>query len=112
MTLPSEMTDTAPAPIHLASAHDSEELARAELYGLLATLWLAPPGPDLLSQFQVAVTQAPQPGGWLEAPWETLVGAMRATSAEAAIESTSAPERLATPLNESCGTHPTARAGA
>jgi TorA maturation chaperone TorD len=84
VTLPSEMTDTAPAPIHLASAHDSEELARAELYGLLATLWLAPPGPDLLSQFQVAVTQAPQPGGWLEAPWETLVGAMRATSAEAA----------------------------
>ena len=30
-------------PLAFASADDSEELARAELYGLLARLWIAPP---------------------------------------------------------------------
>ena len=29
--------------LKFASADDNEELARAELYGLLARLWLAPP---------------------------------------------------------------------
>jgi len=67
-----------------AAADDSEELARAELYGLLARLWLAPPDVELLTQFRVAVTEAPQPGGHLEAPWQALVAAMRATTAEAA----------------------------
>jgi len=61
-----------------------EELARAELYGLLARLWLAPPDADLLRQFQVAVTQAPQEGAFLEAPWQALVAAMRGTTPEAA----------------------------
>ena len=41
----------------------SEEIARAELYGLLARLWLAPPDAALLQQFNVAVTEAPEPGG-------------------------------------------------
>ena len=73
------------APLSFAaSADDSEELARAELYGLLAQLWLAPPDAELLTQFRVAVTQAPQPGGFLEAPWQALVAAMRATTPEAA----------------------------
>ncbi len=67
-----------------ASADDSEELARAELYGLLARLWLAPPDAPLLQQFAVAVTQAPQAGGLLEAPWQALVAALRGTTAEAA----------------------------
>ncbi len=67
-----------------ASADNSEELARAELYGLLAQLWLAPPDAELLTQFRVAVTEAPQPGGFLEAPWQALVAAMRATTPEAA----------------------------
>ena len=49
--------------LHFASADGSEELARAELYGLLAQLWLAPPDAALLQQFEVAVTQAPQAGG-------------------------------------------------
>jgi hypothetical protein len=31
---------------------DNEELARAELYGLLANLWLAPPDAALLQQFR------------------------------------------------------------
>lgn len=75
---------TEPAPIHFASADDGEELARAELYGLLARLWLAPPDAELLQQFAVAVTQAPEAGAILEEPWMQLVSAMRATNAPAA----------------------------
>ncbi|MES2958173.1 MAG: molecular chaperone TorD family protein [Pseudomonadota bacterium] len=71
-------------PLVFAAADDSDELARAELYGLLARLWLAPPDAELLTQFRVAVTEAPQPGGHLEAPWQALVAAMRATTPEAA----------------------------
>ena len=63
---------------------DSEELARAELYGLLSRLWLAAPDAALLQQFSVAVTQAPHEGALLEAPWQALVGALRTTTVEAA----------------------------
>ena len=59
--------------LSLAGAGDSEELARAELYGLLSRLWFAPPDPALLDDFAVAVTQAPMPGSHLEAPWQDLV---------------------------------------
>jgi TorA maturation chaperone TorD len=72
------------APIEFAAAGDGEELARAELYGLLARLWLAAPDAGLLEQFRFAVTQPPERGGHLEAPWEQLVAAMRATTPEAA----------------------------
>jgi len=68
-------TDT--QPLAFASADDGEELARAELYGLLARLWLAPPDEALMREFAVAVTQAPEAGGFLEAPWQALVGALR-----------------------------------
>jgi TorA maturation chaperone TorD len=71
-------------PIEFAAAGNGEELARAELYGLLARLWLAAPDAGLLEQFRVAVTQPPERGGHLEAPWEQLVAAMRATTPEAA----------------------------
>ena len=70
--------------LSFASADQGEELARAELYGLLALLWIAPPSAELLAQFRVAVTEAPEPGGLLEAPWQDLVAAMRATTPEAA----------------------------
>jgi TorA maturation chaperone TorD len=70
--------------VSFASADDGEELARAELYGLLARLWLAPPDAALREQFAVAVTQAPEPGGHLEAPWQALVAALRASSLEEA----------------------------
>jgi len=75
---------TSTSTLRFAAADDGEELARAELYGLLAQLWLAPPDAALLAQFQVAVTEAPEPGGHLEAPWQALVAAMRATTPEAA----------------------------
>jgi TorA maturation chaperone TorD len=77
--------DTA-ASISIAAPGEGEEMARAELYGLLARLWLAPPDDELLAQFRVAVTQAPESGGHLEAPWESLVGAMRATTAALAAD--------------------------
>ncbi|MDN3919892.1 TorD/DmsD family molecular chaperone [Roseateles violae] len=79
-------SDAATRALGFASIDDGEELARAELYGLLARLWLAPPDAELLEQFQVAVTEAPEPGGYLEAPWQNLVAAMRATTPEAAAE--------------------------
>jgi TorA maturation chaperone TorD len=70
--------------LSFATPDDSEELARAELYGLLARLWLAAPDAALLQQFSVAVTQAPECGALLEAPWQALVGALRSTTLEAA----------------------------
>jgi TorA maturation chaperone TorD len=65
--------------IRLIDRDEGEELQRAELYGLLARLWLAPPDAALFEQFAVAVTEAPQPGSFLEAPWQQLVAAMRAS---------------------------------
>ena len=65
-------------PVHFGSADGSEELARAELYGLLARLWIAAPDEALQGQFAVAVTEAPDHGSFLEAPWQALVAAVRA----------------------------------
>lgn len=63
-------------PIPVSSALD-EETARAEVYGLLAALYYAPPGPELLAQLRVAVTEAPAAGGFLEEPWRQFVGTVR-----------------------------------
>jgi TorA maturation chaperone TorD len=62
-----------------------EETARAELYGLLAALFYAPPSPALLAQLRVAATEPPAAGGFLEEPWRALVGAAR-SQADQAIE--------------------------
>jgi TorA maturation chaperone TorD len=78
------MNDSTAVPLRFGSTDGSEEVARAEMYGLLSRLWLAAPDAALLQQFKVAVTQAPQAGGHLEAPWQALVAAMRNTNAEAA----------------------------
>jgi TorA maturation chaperone TorD len=78
------MTTAPLSPISFSSPDDTEELARAELYGLLARLWLAPPDAPLLQQFAVAVTQAPEAGALLEEPWLQLVGALRGTTPQAA----------------------------
>lgn len=63
-------------PPNASSALD-EETARAEVYGLLALLYYAPPDPSLLAGLRVAVTEAPARGGFLEEPWRALVGAAR-----------------------------------
>jgi TorA maturation chaperone TorD len=78
------MNDAELRALSFASADQNEELARAELYGLLSRLWFAPPDAALLADFAVAVTQAPVPGGHLERPWQDLVAAMRATTPAAA----------------------------
>lgn len=54
-----------------------DELARAEVYGLLAALFQAAPSPELYAQLQVAVTQAPVAGGFLEHSFSELVDASR-----------------------------------
>ena len=69
------MTDRIP----VSSALD-EETARAEVYGLLAALFYAPPAPELLAQLRVAVTEAPAAGGFLEEPWRQFVGTVRELS--------------------------------
>ena len=60
-----------------APIDDSEELARAEVYGLLSALFDAAPSGDLYAQLQVAVTQAPTPGAFLEGAFGALVAASR-----------------------------------
>ncbi len=69
-------------PMLMASSDEGEEIQRAELYGLLARLWYGPPDAALLQQFAVAVTEAPDAGSFLEAPWQDLVSAMRATNVQ------------------------------
>ncbi|MDP3519621.1 MAG: molecular chaperone TorD family protein [Hydrogenophaga sp.] len=63
-------------PPPTSSALD-EETARAEVYGLLAALYYAPPAPELLAQIRVAVTEAPASGAFLEESWRQLVGRAR-----------------------------------
>ena len=63
-----------------------EETARAEVYGLLAALYYAPPSAELLDKLQVAVTQAPAAGAVLEASWGELVGSARRLPLAAVIE--------------------------
>jgi len=58
-----------------------EEIARAEMYGLLATLFYQPPSEELLAQLQVAVTEAPEQGAFLEEPWRELVAQARSMTA-------------------------------
>jgi len=77
------MSDASPPT---SSALD-EETARAEIYGLLAQLFYAPPAPELLAALRVAPTEAPAAGGFLEEPWRALVGLARAMGdAEVAAE--------------------------
>ena len=70
-------------PIAFAGADDAEELARAEVYGLLAALFYAPPSAEMHGQFQVAVTEAPVAGAFLESGWGDLVAAARRLSRDA-----------------------------
>jgi TorA maturation chaperone TorD len=73
------MADTA-AALRFGTPDDREEIARAEVYGLLASLYHAPPGPDLYEQLRVAVTEAPSAGAFLETSWSELVATSRRLS--------------------------------
>lgn len=65
------------SPLQFSTPDDREELARAEVYGLLASLFYAAPSADLYEQLRVAVTEAPAPGAFLETSWSELVAATR-----------------------------------
>jgi TorA maturation chaperone TorD len=67
-------------PAQLVPSTLDEETARAEVYGLLAALYYAPPQAALLGNLRVAVTEAPAAGALLEASWAELVGAARRLS--------------------------------
>ena len=64
---------------NMSSALD-EETARAEVYGLLAALFYAPPTAEVLSLLRVAATESPAAGGFLQEPWRELVAASRRLS--------------------------------
>jgi TorA maturation chaperone TorD len=64
----------------LTASSLDEETARAEVYGLLAALFYAPPSEDLYGRLRVAVTDTPAAGALLEAPWGELVAASREQS--------------------------------
>jgi TorA maturation chaperone TorD len=70
-------TNAASQDAQLVPGTLDEETARAEVYGLLAALYYAPPGASLWAQLRVAVTEAPSEGGFLEEPWRGVVGAAR-----------------------------------
>jgi TorA maturation chaperone TorD len=74
------------SPLPLARAADAEEDARAELYGLLARLWIASPDRALMQQLQAASAESAEPGGHLEQAWRALLVALRATTVEAAAD--------------------------
>lgn len=73
-------------PLNFSPADDSDELARAEVYGLLSQLFYAPPDDELYAQLQVAVTEAPARGAFLEASWGELVATARRLDAAAVRE--------------------------
>jgi TorA maturation chaperone TorD len=75
------MSDAA-SPLHFSVPDDHEEIARAEVYGLLASLFHAPPSVDLHAQLRVAVTEAPSAGAFLEQSWSEVVAAARRLSPE------------------------------
>jgi len=63
--------------LNFSTPDDSEEIARAEIYGLLASLFYAAPDAALYAQLQVAVTEAPSRGAFLERSWAGVVAASR-----------------------------------
>lgn len=69
---------TAPLiPLDSSRVDDAEELARAEIYGLVAALFQSAPSAELYAALQVAVTEAPTRGAFLETSWSALVAASR-----------------------------------
>jgi TorA maturation chaperone TorD len=66
--------------VRFGASDEGEELARAEVYGLLAALFHAAPTDQLYQQLRVAVTEAPAAGAFLERNWTELVGVARRLS--------------------------------
>ena len=66
--------------LNFSPPDDREEIARAEIYGLLANLFYGAPDDALHAQLQVAVTEAPSRGAFLERSWAGVVAASRRLS--------------------------------
>jgi len=71
------------SPAGIGSASLDEEVARAELYGVLARLFYAPPDPAFAAGLRAATTEAPTAGAFLEGPWRGLVDAARGADDQA-----------------------------
>ena len=61
----------------LSTSTLDEETARAEVYGLLAALYYAPPSTEMYENLRVAATEAPSAGALLESSWAELVASVR-----------------------------------
>lgn len=72
---------TTATPVRFATQDGGENLARADLYGLFAELFYAPPTAERLAS--IADARADD-GTWLGDAWNALADAARTTSAEAA----------------------------
>jgi len=70
-------------PLQFSPPGDNEELARAEVYGLLANLFCAPPSAELHAQLRVALTEALVAGAFLERSWSEVVAASRRLGVDA-----------------------------
>lgn len=57
----------------ISPSNFDEEIARAEIYGLLAQLFYSPAPPELLAALRSASPQGATTVGFLEAPWQELV---------------------------------------
>ena len=62
---------------------DHEEIARAEVYGVLAHLYVGPPDEALHERLRTAVTEAPVAGAFLERSWGDVVAAAQRLPAAA-----------------------------
>lgn len=76
------MDQPSTAALQFSTPDDSDELARAEIYGLLANLFYAPPSGDLLAKLRAASIEAPVRGAFLERTWGEVVAAARRLSVE------------------------------
>ena len=63
--------------LKFSTTDEHEELARAEVYGLLAHLFYVAPSEELYARVRLAVTDAPVPGAFLERSWGEVVAAAR-----------------------------------
>jgi TorA maturation chaperone TorD len=70
-------------PLAFAPLDDHEEIARAEVYGLLANLYVGPPDDALHERLRTAVTEAPAAGAFLERSWGDVVAAAQRLSVAA-----------------------------
>jgi len=69
------------SPTAVASANQDEDLARAEIYSLVAHLFYAPPEPALLDQLRHAGNATP--GSVLAPSWDALIACARTQDAAA-----------------------------